>query len=259
MDLKSQMIGMVSTELILLTNRVLMILISFTALDLMSYSAVHVMEEFREIILSFGQSDEYSFIFHKSCDLYNRRQSKIMSCVNSLFTSAYVAYWNEFLPETPLQCLPSFDARIVLYPSDQNLKDYLSWRQADVHINNLYNTCFWNLVQKSGLTNTQAEEKLRGTFSSDKNELLFSDYGINYNNLDPMFRKGTILLRKQVKIPGSDGKTKQLIIPFYEDMIREDFWKRNDELLERGQSKFHAMDETNVPGLVQKQIMKLPR
>lgn len=35
---------------------------------------------------------------------------------------------------------------------DNNLRDYLSWRQADVHINNLYNTCFWNLVQKKNMT-----------------------------------------------------------------------------------------------------------
>jgi tRNA(His) guanylyltransferase len=30
-----------------------------------------------------------------------------------------------------------FDARAVLYPSDRTLRDYLSWRQADTHINNL--------------------------------------------------------------------------------------------------------------------------
>lgn len=29
------------------------------------------------------------------------------------------------------------------------------------HINNLFNTVFWNLVQKGGLTTSQAEEKLR--------------------------------------------------------------------------------------------------
>lgn len=28
----------------------------------------------------------------------------------------------------------------------QHVRDYISWRQADCHINNLYNTCFWALV-----------------------------------------------------------------------------------------------------------------
>lgn len=35
---------------------------------------------------------------------------------------------------------------------------------------------------------------LQGTLSSDKNELLFSQFSINYNNLAQIFRKGTILI-----------------------------------------------------------------
>lgn len=35
-----------------------------------------------------------------------------------------------------LQSTPVFDGRAVLYPSDRHLRDYLSWRQADTHVNN---------------------------------------------------------------------------------------------------------------------------
>lgn len=35
----------------------------------------------------------------------------------------------------------------------------------------------------------------QGTVSKEKNELLFSRFGINYNNLPAYFRKGSILLR----------------------------------------------------------------
>ena len=55
----------------------------------------------------------------------------------------------------------SFDARTVSYPTNQNLRDYLSWRQADCHINNLYNTCFWSLVQQGGKTEQEAEQLLK--------------------------------------------------------------------------------------------------
>lgn len=210
------------------------------------------MKEFRDIILSYGQSDEYSFIFHKSTDLYNRRSSKIMSGVNSLFTAAYVMFWRDFFPDQRLLYPPTFDGRLVLYPSDENLRDYLSWRQADAHINNLYNTTFWSLVQEGGLTNREAEERLRGTFSADKNEILFADFGMNYNNEPAIFRKGTTLLRKQIRIPNTD-KTRQLVIPFYEDMIGNQFWKRNDELLEKKQPKFFDIGES-LPLIVDKQI-----
>lgn len=43
------------------------------ALELMNRAATTVMDEFREIVLAFGQSDEYSFIFKKDSQVFNRR------------------------------------------------------------------------------------------------------------------------------------------------------------------------------------------
>ena len=41
----------------------------------------------------------------------------------------------------------------------------------------------------------------QGTVSGDKNELLFSKYGINYNNLPQLYRKGTVIIaNKQVRV-----------------------------------------------------------
>lgn len=36
---------------------------------------------------------------------------------------------------------------------------------------------------------------LQGTVSSDKNEILFSRYGINYNNEPEMCKKGSVVFR----------------------------------------------------------------
>lgn len=63
------------------------------------------------------------------------------------------------------------------------------------HINNLYNTAFWALVQKGGLGHVEAEKELSGTYSSDKNEILFSRFGINYNNEPELYRKGSVAYR----------------------------------------------------------------
>ena len=38
--------------------------------------------------------------------------------------------------ERDLLASPVFDGRAVLYPSETAVKDYLSWRQVDTHINN---------------------------------------------------------------------------------------------------------------------------
>ncbi|KAK3912364.1 putative tRNA(His) guanylyltransferase [Frankliniella fusca] len=201
------------------------------ALHLMSKCATVVMQEFREICLAYGQSDEYSFIFRKDTEIYNRRASKILTNVNSLFSSSYVFFWNIYFGDKKLMYPPTFDGRIVLYPSDTNLRDYLNWRQADVHVNNLYNTTFWMLVLKQSLTNSEAEERLRGTLASHKNEILFSEFNINYNNEPIMFRKGTTLLRKKIHCPPPDGKLKQVIMPLHSDMFSDAFWEEHHEIL----------------------------
>lgn len=43
------------------------------ALDLMSYAARAVMNFFSDIILAYGQSDEYSFLFRKDAKCLSRR------------------------------------------------------------------------------------------------------------------------------------------------------------------------------------------
>lgn len=79
----------------------------------------------------------------------------------------------------------------------------------------------------------QAEKKLKGTLSGDKNEILFSQFGINYNNEPEMFRKGTLLVRRRVPVPLPNGGTreKSQIIQQYADVIGDEFWKENSHLL----------------------------
>ncbi|CAR25958.1 hypothetical protein ZYGR_0A05290 [Zygosaccharomyces rouxii] len=169
------------------------------ALKLMNACAKNVLLQYRsEVILAYGESDEYSFILRSDTTLYNRRIDKISSLFVSLFTSQYVMLWSKFFPNDPLDVkhLPFFDSRCVSYPNLKCIKDYLSWRFVDTHINNLYNTVFWQLVQKCGLTTREAENKLSGTVSSEKQEILFSECGINYNNEPEMFKKGSLVTRK---------------------------------------------------------------
>lgn len=45
-----------------------------------------------------------------------------------------------------------------------------------------------------------------------------------------MYRKGTILIRKLICSP-PDGKKKQLILPFYQDVFNNAFWNEHSEIL----------------------------
>ncbi|KDQ13865.1 hypothetical protein BOTBODRAFT_160155 [Botryobasidium botryosum FD-172 SS1] len=207
------------------------------ALELMDRAARDVMDAYPDIVLGFGESDEFSFLLRRSCTLYSRRQSKILSTLTSHFTSCYVFHWPTYFPETPLAYPPSFDGRLVVYPTQTEVRDYFSWRQSDTHVNNLYNTVFWALVQQGGMSTTEAHEKLRGTVSSAKNEILFTEFGINYNKLPTRFRKGSTLVREE-----------EVVAPLpTETMIREPSTNLNDDELPPAVPEVEA--DTSVQGL----------
>lgn len=166
------------------------------ALRVMNAAAEAVVRELYDVILAYGDSDEYSFILHESCTLFERRSSKLVTTIVSTFTAYYIHLWSQFFPDSPLlPPLPTFDGRAVCYPNVKILRDYLCWRQVDCHINNLYNTTFWALVNKGGMEAAAAEKALSGTDSKDKNEILFSKFQINYNNEPEIFKKGSVVFR----------------------------------------------------------------
>jgi len=230
------------------------------ALDLMNAAAKAVLSELPDIVIAYGISDEYSFVFHKSCVLFERRESKLVTTIVSTFTAHFVHLWSSYFPGSPLSPpLPSFDGRAVLYPTVQNLRDYMSWRQVDCHINNLYNTTFWALIQMGGLDAKEAEKELAGSVAADKNEILFSRFKINYNNEPEMYKKGSVIFRDYELVePGSvlevvdddSAKTveqlelsktqeekdrkrraKAVITVQHVDIIKDEFWERRPWLL----------------------------
>lgn len=146
------------------------------------------MNELDDIVLGFGESDEYSFLFRKSTDLYQRREAKIVSTVVSLFTSAYVYYWPDYFPDSSRPKYPPvFDGRAVLYPSEVEVRDYFAWRQADTHINNLFNTSFWALVEQGKMSPRAAEVKLSVSHSDRFHAIFFLEEPVLLCRVDSLF------------------------------------------------------------------------
>jgi tRNA(His) guanylyltransferase len=209
-------------------------------IKIMALAGLSVMESFPEIFLGYGQSDEFSFAFKKNARLYNRRHEKILTNVVSQFTSAFVYYWPKVFVNGPeLKYPPCFDGRVVLYPSFQNLKDYFSWRYVDCHINDLYNTTFWALVQEGKMTKDEAHKKLKGTLSNDKNEILFSQFNINYNNQPEVYKKGTLVIRVKKIISQRPPKVGEKEAINEEDKKKiEEINKANEEFLDKCNKAF---------------------
>lgn len=220
------------------------------ALQVMNRAAENIVKLFPDILIAYGDSDEYSFLLRRSCDLYERREMKLITLFSSLMSTNYFYEWNKEFPEKPIKIekLPVFDARAILYPAIKHIKDYFSWRQVDCHINNLYNTTFWNLVLKGGMTTKEAENKLIGTLSSDKNEILFKEFDINYNNEPEIFKKGTVITREydDWKKPTNDelelserqlqrmkkARKKATVVVQHIDIINDKFWDSRPWLTE---------------------------
>jgi tRNA(His) guanylyltransferase len=205
----------------------------------MNRAATHTLRQVSDITFAYGVSDEYSFVFDRHTTLFERRRDKLCSTVVSTFTAAYMYFWDDFFsgdleyPEDYAPAsdwigearddsrenekekkqsklnpslLPSFDARAILYPTTSNLRDYLSWRQVDCHINNLYNTTFWFMVCKGGMSEREAEQELKGTVARDKNEILWGRYGVNYNGRGEWERKGGVVYRDLRGKEGGKGE-----------------------------------------------------
>lgn len=75
--------------------------------ELMICAAKHVMSQFDELKLAFGQSDEFSFVFSRSTQIYQRREAKLISTICSQFTSAFVLQWSKYF-DNQLKYPPSF-------------------------------------------------------------------------------------------------------------------------------------------------------
>ncbi|XWS12836.1 hypothetical protein CRYUN_Cryun37aG0124500 [Craigia yunnanensis] len=164
------------------------------ALDLMNLCSVAVLKEFQDIIFSYGVSDEYSFVLKKASQLSQRRASEIVSVILSFFSSTYVMKWKDVFLKKELKYPPSFDGRA-----------------ATLIISTIPVSGVFLSLEKS---KSQAQSYLKGTQAPEKNELLFKEFGIDYNTLPLMFRQGSSIFRvKTEKISilengASVGKTR---------------------------------------------------
>lgn len=230
------------------------------ALDLMIESAKQVMKTYKgHIPLAYGHSDEFSFLIKSSSGMLSRRVFKITSMLASVFTAAYNNNWDKYFKNPQLGEVTSregdayFDARPKEYPNSSAVIDYFRWRQIDCHINNLYNTTLhaltgryinykldgtrkpitdWITDKDAFFSSKDATDRLSGTVSSDKHDIMFLKYKINYNNELEQFKKGTIVIDKQNDYDGRNPDY-DAIKECHVDLIKgSEFWDKNSHIFD---------------------------
>ncbi|KAL6550175.1 hypothetical protein OROMI_020663 [Orobanche minor] len=148
--------------------------------------------------------DTFGFLSPEAVDLLQRVQrlmhsnDKMHSVVVSYFSAIYTSKWKEFFPMKELKYSPSFRSRVICCPTAEDLQAYLLWKRNECHLSNQYDTCYWELI-KSGKSEKEAKEMLKAFLKKDKNELLFQQFNINYNDIPKAFRQGTCTLKTECK------------------------------------------------------------
>ncbi|MFI0352006.1 tRNA(His) guanylyltransferase Thg1 family protein [Actinomadura sp. 9N407] len=128
---------------------------------------------------AYTESDEISLVLPPSFDLFGREVEKLVSLSAATASAAFTHAAGE--PVT-------FDGRIWIGTGEQDVVDYLSWRQADAARCSLNGWCYWTL-REEGLTARQATRRLERATVPEKNELLYAR-GVNYNELPLWQRRG---------------------------------------------------------------------
>ncbi|MBE9116765.1 guanylyltransferase [Lusitaniella coriacea LEGE 07157] len=148
--------------------------------DYMVSTTEHLMNCGFRIVYGYTQSDEISLLLHREEETFSRKLRKL----NSIFAAEASAKFSLLLGN-----LAAFDCRISQLPTLDFVVDYFRWRSQDAHRNALNAHCYW-MLRRSGDSARGATKKLERLSVSDKNELLYRQAGMNFNDLPNWHKRG---------------------------------------------------------------------
>lgn len=165
-----------------LTKETLQLEVPFDAKfrDYMILTVEHLMDCGFRVVYGYTQSDEISLLLHRDEETFGRKLRKL----NSVLAAEASAKLSLLLGT-----LATFDCRISQLPTFNLVVDYFRWRHEDAHRNSLNAHCYWTLRRK-GESARAATNKLERLSLSNKNELLYQQAGINFNDLPNWQKRG---------------------------------------------------------------------
>lgn len=149
-------------------------------MDDMAETARFLCREVGGARLAYTQSDEISLILtdfdRPSTEAwFDGNVQKIVSVSASLATAKF----NELRPGR----LAFFDSRVFTIPDPVEVENYLIWRQQDATRNSI------SMAAQARFSHKQ----LNGKSTNEMQEMLWAEHGINWNDYDPRFKRGTLV------------------------------------------------------------------
>jgi tRNA(His) guanylyltransferase len=165
----------------------------------MSATAMFLCEQVQGCRLAYTQSDEISLILTDfetpgTQAWFDGNVQKMVSVSASLATAKF----NELRPGK----LAFFDSRAFTIPDPIEVVNYLVWRQKDATRNSI------SMAAQAHFPHKQLHEKT----SAQMQEMLWSAHGVNWNDYDPRFKRGTLISQETVIQPATyvDRRTQQV-------------------------------------------------
>jgi len=169
--------------------------------DYMVGTVEHLMDCGFRVLYGYTQSDEISLLFHLNEETFGRKLRKF----NSVLAGEASAKFSVLLGS-----VGAFDCRVCQLPSQDHVVDYFRWRAEDAHRNALNAHCYWTLRDK-GQTAESATQQLLGMSVSKKNDFLFEQAGINFNELPVWQRRGVGVYKVPTQASGKNPMTGEMV------------------------------------------------
>lgn len=132
--------------------------------------------------LAYVQSDEISVVINPgglhTDPWFNGKVQKIVSVSASIATAEF-----NHLSRTPKFAV--FDSRVFVVPSPVEVVNYLIWRQRDAVRNSI------SMAAQSMFS----DNRLHGVNSGRMQEMMFEEKKVNWNDYDPRFKRGGLVLK----------------------------------------------------------------
>ncbi|MGB7002754.1 MAG: tRNA(His) guanylyltransferase Thg1 family protein [Halobacteriota archaeon] len=155
------------------------------------------------LFLNSGFNPKLAYIFSDEINLYfddvpfKGRIEKLDSVLASFLASALTIILD-------FKDAIAFDARVIPICGEAEVLEYLTQRQAEAWRNHINSYGYYGL-QDTGLSEKEAEKRLKGMKAAEVHEMLFR-LGINLNETPKWQRRGILIARQKHEKEGYDPK-----------------------------------------------------
>lgn len=166
--------------------------------DDMDATAVYLCENIQGAKFAYTQSDEITIVLSDFDNLetsawFDYNVQKMVSIASSLATAKFNQLRLFRDGNSQLAC---FDARVFQVPTVGEMVNSVIWRQQD---------CTRNSISMASSANFSHKE-LEGVKGSDKQDMLFTQKNINWNDYKTKYKRGLVVKRQTIIIDDMNGE-----------------------------------------------------